>query len=197
MAAQLSDSFFFNGIDHALAGVSEGALWYPTNHGLRPRMASTACYRGYQCVFALRDGQLVVQSLKVNLREEVDEKFRDVEGPVLNGVRPTGRVNAHDLFNNHYPALDLPLQYTGGALIAEGFHSGLYAHMGFPPAWKYSKVAELTFENGVLQDVSDRSARMATMRRELAARAADTSRLQSEVEIGKFMSQAFDRRYAQ
>ncbi len=36
----------------------------------------------------------------------------------------------------------------------------LYVHMGYHPAWKYEKVHELIFENGLLIEDRDISAKM-------------------------------------
>jgi hypothetical protein len=41
-------------------------------------------------------------------------------------------------------------------------------NMGYPAAWKYRKVYELIFKDGVLTEEHDRSAQLAKMRREFS-----------------------------
>jgi hypothetical protein len=54
--------------------------------------------------------------------------------------------------------------FTGGLLLGAGFIDALYVHMGHHPAWKYTTVLELTFDDGRLTVVHDRSHLMAQRR---------------------------------
>jgi hypothetical protein len=69
------------------------------------------------------------------------------------------------MFNNYYEDLNLPLDYTGSLLIADGFIQDLYVHRGFQSAWKFETVIELVFDAGRFIEAVDRSERMAAVRR--------------------------------
>lgn len=65
--------------------------------------------------------------------------------------------------------LAIPIPFTGGMLLGQGFIDRLYVHMGFHPAWKYTRVVELRLDGGRLVDQCDRSAEMAELRRRIEA----------------------------
>lgn len=199
MTAQIQDAFLYDGARYALAGISEGELFDVTSLGLRPVMASTACWRGYQAVFGLEDRRLVLDALHINLiaRDEAKGAATRAEGPELRGVRPTPATERFDFFNNHYEGLKLPIEYTGGVLLADGFIRSLYVHMGFHPAWKYERVVELVFDGGLLTAEHDRSAKMAEVRERVARsdREPATGEIPTRGEVEAFVERCFDRRY--
>jgi hypothetical protein len=196
MTAQIPDLFLQNGVEYSLAGISEGALFEPSMFGLEPVANCSACWRGYQAVFALVDSNLVLGTLHVVLCEP-EGRFIRKEGPRIHGVLPTGPTEERDLFNNHYVDLNYPLDYTGGLLLARGFLRELYVHMGFHPAWKYEEVVELIFDKGVLQDEYNRSQRIARIRERIlkAAKRGDGEDRRTLEEIWDFVDRSFDRRY--
>jgi hypothetical protein len=197
MTAQINDRFRHCGAEYSLAGISEGELFDPSILDLKPAMASTACWRGYQAIFAVLDSRLVLDTLHVNLPEGEREECRSVQGPAINGVAPTGSREGFDFFNNHYEGLDYYLEYSGGLLIADGFIYDLYVHMGFHPPWKYKTVIELVFEDGVLRKEFDRSERMAKVRQLMLDFPKDDGdrRIPNRDEIQQFVERAFDRSY--
>jgi len=130
MTAQINDTFRYRNHEYAVAGISEGELFDPSLLDLEPAGTCTACWRGYQAVFALSDSHLVLDTLHVNLLKPGDVYERE-EGPEINGVKPGGPRGERDWFNNHYEGLDYHLEYTGGLLLADGFIKELYVHMGF------------------------------------------------------------------
>ncbi len=54
--------------------------------------------------------------------------------------------------------------FSGGLLLGQGFIRTTYVHMGFHPAWKFEKVAELLLEHGEVTSTLDRSAELAALR---------------------------------
>jgi hypothetical protein len=188
--------FRYSGKELSVAGISEGELFEPSLLDLRPAGTCTACWRGYQAVFALSGSRLVLDALHVNLLTG-GEGYERQEGPPINGVRPAGPRGEYDWFNNNYIGLDYHLEYTGGLLLADGFIEDLYVHMGFHPAWKYTTVIELIFANGILQQEFDRSERMAEIRRKIIdSRDEDAvSRMPTRDEIRDFVERSFDRTY--
>ncbi len=199
MTAQINDTFRYRKNEYALAGMSEGELFDISVLDLKPSMASTACWRGYQAVFAIVHSRLVLDALHVNLLrpgEENNCSEREV-GPVINGVAPSPPRQGLDFFNNHYQGLNYHLEYSGGLLLADGFIESLYVHMGFHPAWKYKSVIELVFDAGILKEEFDRSERMAEIREMVSKsrKKGSSTEKPSDDEIKQFVERAFDRRY--
>jgi hypothetical protein len=69
--------------------------------------------------------------------------------------------------------------------------------MGFHPAWKYERVLELLFENGVLVQEFDRSEAMAEVRQMFleTRNEGKSGRMRTKDEIREFVERAFDRTY--
>jgi len=189
MTAQINDAFRYGKREYAVAGISEGKLFEPSLLDLKPAANCTACWRGYQAVFAVLESRLILDTLHVNLEE--------AKGPMINGIAPAPPKKGLDLFNNHYLGLKYHLEYSGGLLLAAGFIESLYVHMGFHPAWKYKTVIELVFDGGILKQEFDRSERMAEIR-EMISKSQEkesSSGMPSEAEIRQFVERAFDRSY--
>ena len=197
MTAQIDDTFRYRDKDYALAGISEGELFDPALLDLKPAGTCTACWRGYQAVFALSGSRLVLHTLHVNLIKPREKGYEPQVGPIINGVKPSGSREKLDWFNNHYEALEYHFEYTGGLLLADGFIRELYVHMGFHPAWKYGSVIELIFDSGILKQDFDRSEQMAEIRQLFRERRseADPDRRPTKEEIAQFVKRAFDRTY--
>ena len=193
MTAQMPDLFRHEGVDYDLAGISAGGLFNPSQFGLKPEGTCTACWRGYQAVFALAGSRLVLDTLRVELYKP-GKGYRRKEGPPINGVSP---IDGQGGFNNHYVGVNMHLDYTGGLLLARGFLRELYVHMGFHPAWKYTDVVELVFENGVLQRQFDRSERMAEIRQRVleSAQSGRHAGPRAPEEVREFIRRSFDRTY--
>lgn len=199
MTAQINDTFRYGNAVYSLAGISEGELFDISILDLKPAMASTACWRGYQAGFAVVQSRLVLDTLHVNLIRPGEGKQRQKqreEGPVINGVKPSPSKKEIEFFNNHYQGLNYRLEYSGGLLLAHGFIQGLYVHMGFHPAWKYETVIELTFDAGILKQEFDRSGRMAEIREMVVTQnESSSSGMPTTDEINRFVERAFDRSY--
>jgi len=195
MTAQIDDIFKYNGVDYAVAGISDGELFNPSLLGLKPFSNCTACWRGYQAVFTLDHDMLILDTLNVNLLDRGDS-YKAI-GPVINGIEPSGAKGEKDWFKLHYSGLKYRLSYSGGLLLADGFIDDLYVHMGFHPAWKYARVVELIFENGILRNEFDRSARIAEVRQKILDSHSDSSLSQkmSIDDIFAFVERSFDRTY--
>lgn len=196
MTAQMNDIFRHNGEEYSIAGISEGDLFDPELLDLKPVATCTACYRGYVAYFKVFEDHLVLDELNVNLiKEETD--YERQAGPTINGVSPEGPKRKSSFFNNFYRDLNFHLEYSGGLLIANGFIEELYVHMGFHPAWKYTQVIELIFENGILQKELDQAQRMEEIREQIleSRDESDTYRTDSDESIKEFINRSFDRSY--
>ena len=196
MTAQINDVFKYDNKDYVIAGISEGSLFEPSQLNLNPVGTCTACWRGYQVIFAVSEKQLIVDTLHVN-HSSKGTGMKLQKGPVINGVTPTGSTEKYDMFSQHYVGLKYPLDYTGGLLLASGFISSLYVHMGFHPAWKYKSVIELVFSKGILEKEFDRSGRVAEVRQKVLDSKSDREALlePSKGDIRAFVERSFDRTY--
>ena len=196
MTMQIDDLFRYRDIEYSVSGISEGELFDPSLLGMKPAGTCSACWRGYQAVFAIVDSRLVLDTLHMNLLA-IGEGYIRQEGPPINGVSPTGPNGENDWFNNHYAALRYHLDYTGGLLLADGFNEDLYVYPSYNPVWEYTNVIELVFENGVLRHEFDRSERMAEIRQLILAshHDDDSDRIPTYREIREFVKRSFDRTY--
>ena len=172
MTAQLSDLFVYRECEFDLADISGGQDLDISFLGLEPKMTSTGCWNGYQAVFGISQYRLVLHSFFANLMQEGQTSpGRRLEGPTINGVAPLSMrrseppsIYYQEEFNNYYYGIDLPLEFTGGMLIGDGFIEEGWGYSGFASAWHYETVFELIFETGKLVAEIDCSQSMATIR---------------------------------
>jgi hypothetical protein len=168
MTAQFPDQFLINETEYSIAGIHGEPPFDPVKLGMHPISTCTACWRGYVAGFALREDQLVLARLSIQLGKlEEGSAFIPQVGPEINGREPALPVDRHAMFNNVYDPLDLPLQFDGGLLIARDFIQELYVHMGFHPAWKFNEVWELVFDGGHLESAENVSDKVAVLRQKL------------------------------
>lgn len=162
MTRQIADTVLYEGVQYALTAVAGDGLFEPTDHGFSLRMLSTACWHGYLCEYAVRDGELRLSRLEINLSDDQSQK-------VLFGAVPTPVPDNpfHDDCPT-YTGLDAPVTFSGKMLLGAKFRHAFRANMGFVPAWSYGRVAELVFDNGRLVEAADRSAELAEVRAALA-----------------------------
>ncbi len=164
MTAQFSDTVTYGGEDFSLAGISGEGLFNPWQHELRPVGACSACWNGYLCFYSVDGGVLSLRKLLIWLADADGKMLVSVdECPSLFGVLPK-KLKKEDTFDWCYEPKEALVPFSGGLLLARGFISELYVHMGFHPAWKYREVHELIFEQGRLVSAADKSEEMARIR---------------------------------
>ncbi|MES2583199.1 MAG: hypothetical protein V4627_10825 [Pseudomonadota bacterium] len=162
MTTQATDSATFRGKKYLVCGVDGPELVVPTEFGLKPEMPSTACYRGWMAEYSI-DKSLTLSDLYVFHDAGLPVKNRTPNGPKINGVEPQ-EPNSYLGFNCLYKNLNVPLTFTGGMLLSNGFIRELGANMGFHPFWKFEELHELTFEHGSLISAADKSVVAKTVR---------------------------------
>lgn len=163
MTAQIHDTFNYEGEDFSITDLSSPLNWSPTkNLGLRPEMASTACWRGYQISLKINDSHhLEIDKLGIQLilRNMTKNRAQGFVGPSINGIHPlTSSGKGFDFFNNHYKGIGLKVTYSGKIEIASDFIDDMYVHMGFQHSNRYRKVFRLHFDEGRLikeENISD------------------------------------------
>ena len=144
MTGQIPDSFLYKDEVYSLSGISKGDLFSPTDYGFSPRIASTACWRGYVLYFTIRNESLILVDMAINASEELE----------INGVKPEKKNNT---FKLHYHDLNFKIDFTGTLIIAKDFIDTMYVHMGFQRLIAYETVLELNFDHGKLISERDLS----------------------------------------
>lgn len=184
VTAQLPDVVELEGCAHAIAGIAGAGLFDPRDFGLEPVALSSACWRGFEARYAVRDGALHLARLQINLQGE--RPGRLPVAPTLRGR--TGRLESSGkgsrmMLSASFTYEELGVMpFTGGLLLTDGFIEHLYVHMGFHPAWKFERVVELLIESGHVVASLDRSAALKEVRDRLSAEPLrPTSRDRDEV----------------
>jgi hypothetical protein len=185
MTTQIPDTVRYAENDWRLAGVNGTGLFEPLAHGLRPKSALSACWRGYYCNYALLEHTLELERLEIVAHD----------GPLPNVYGRAPSTSKSPFFAASYASIGQPIEFTGGMLIARGFLKELHVNMGFHPAWKYTDVVEAKFEAGRLTSLTDCSDAMAQVRarlKQLSLRPAMTS---SQEEIAAWIERTFSLKY--
>ncbi|HOT02314.1 MAG TPA: hypothetical protein PLY66_15030 [Acidobacteriota bacterium] len=153
MTAQVPDSIRYDGKYYAIAAIERAWPFDPNALGLRKgcSLISTACWRGYEAGYEVRDGFLFLVRLRVLY-------YSHQSPPSWNGLEP--RLCTNDTNMWEYPDLRYPIDYSGGLIIGRGFLQEFYVHMGFQRPHCYEVVHELAFEHGWLRQATDHSLRM-------------------------------------
>lgn len=165
MTAQVGEIVRVDERNYYLAGVDGAGLFNPRHEGLEPRMVSTACYRGYVCLYQVANNQLLLQELTVHLDYPLMLKAKYKGEPELFGKPPIYREDEEELF---YGDLAKHISFSGNLLLGKRFISALYVHAGFHPAYKFESVLHLNFKDGQLISAADISQEMETFRQSLS-----------------------------
>jgi hypothetical protein len=198
MTQQISDTFQYCDAEYAVAGISDGNLFNPAVLDLKPGIACTACWRGYQAVYAILETQLVVADLYITLWKNMEGfQFHRKQGPAINGITPTEKKRQEFDLNNHYSGINHHLEYTGGLLLVDGLISSFHIHRSLYLACEYKNVIELVFENGILSREIDHSEKMAEVRQMILeySDSNDFYLMLPNDEIPEFAECTFERTY--
>jgi len=144
MTGQISDTFIFKTKMYSLIGIMGEDLFYPFKYGMIPEMLNTACYQGYYSTYEIKGSNIFLQQLTI--------REKNGNYPPIDGVYPEKKE-----FEANYRDLNLIIPFNGKLRLAKGFINDLYIHMGFQKASAFKKVFDLTVEEGLIIDVSDRS----------------------------------------
>lgn len=154
MTIQASDIVIFRGQEYALLGGSNGHLFVPSQHGYRPVAASSACWRGYLSIYAVRDERLVLDSLHLNHQDGSTLASQLQHPPPLNGVEAKPST-LHAVGRWFFEHVDLPVPYTGSVHIGhDPFRSRTPEGVTLQ---NFRTVHELLFEAGALISHEDRT----------------------------------------
>jgi hypothetical protein len=165
VTSQIPDTVHYHDGKYVLTAVDGEPPFDPAGHGLAPRAASTACWRGHLCAYRIDVDHLLLEHLHVGALADGGEP------PPLHGTAPrhASRRGFPAWAAYVYPHLAMPLDFTGRLLVAADPVDGGYLNMGFPPAWRFARVHELRFAGGRLTEACDRSTALATVRDQLGS----------------------------
>lgn len=181
MTGQINDIFKFNGVEYVIAGIDGPELFDPVAEGFEPKIASTACWRGFYLVFETTDMYLYLD--EINIRQD--------EAKVFNGKKPK---KGEWMFSHQYANLKYKLPFTGKILIAKDFIDSMYVHMGFQRPIAYKTVIELIIKEGDVLEVIDHSEKYEKRRNEDPNEGAEP-KSPSDEDIGEFVSKSFSLEY--
>ena len=154
-------------------------LFNPNTHGIQAVEASSACYRGFYCDYAILDRQLLLMNLSIelNMSDRLKLKYGRSER-LLFGKSPelsNARVGTSFIYRD----LCHSIPYSGGMLIVNGdIMMGLEIRIHYP-IYVREKVCEAVFELGHLISIVDYSDRMMETRNQIIKSSKITSPLDS------------------
>jgi len=158
MTAQISDRFLILDHEYSEIAFSEPFAFAPREYGLRPGMHSTACWKGYWCVYQVTEDQILVKDLYIHTS---DKHYPDING--VSVKKEDGRDFSYMGFHL-YENVNIPVAYTGRILVGKDFKIEHYIHMGLQRPWAYETVLELVFDSGKLNQKIDHSCVSADIR---------------------------------
>ena len=142
MTQQRPDIFLWENKEWAFTGASDiYSLFDPAAFGLKPYSNCSNCWKGFLVGFALRDGELYLDWLRVNQKDD--------DYPVINGIEAV-----QDDYFHIYRNLNLRLRYTGTMVIGREFDEWFAGRSTVGP-YLYKIKYDLRFEDGVLQEAGD------------------------------------------
>ncbi len=160
MTAQVPDSVLYRDEQYDLIGRRGGGLVTAEQFGIEPEPVDTSCWRGFVCIYRIRENKLFLQQMEVRSGKQ--------DYPTIAGVPASP-----DDLGAVYESLQLPVDFTGKIRLARDFIRQYYVHMGFQKASAYREVLDLTFSGGVLQCACDRSEEAESIRGQFRAAYGD------------------------
>lgn len=195
MTTQISDRVDFEGTKFTLCGCNGSELFDPTAYKLTPAAPSTACYRGWTAEFSVQQN-LQLKDLHVFHEAGLPAKNKHANGPAINSILPI-EPNSWCGFNCLYKDLNLPIQFTGGLLLGDGFIKQSGVNMGYHPFWKYESVFELIFENGNLKCAEDKSTvALAVREKHLVSGILGHKKIVDDAAVARWIEQSFSLNYS-
>lgn len=209
MTAQISDKIKYQGEFYKLAGLNGTGLFDPISQGIKVVSITTACWRGYYCIYEIADQALYLTQVNLGLSRDDWEAIECGECPKLFGKTPrsyTVHGRSRDLHTGEietsWESPDFMVDglwelvlFTGGMLLGDDFIEEMYVHMGFHPAYKYRIVYELVFEGGRLVEEYDRSEKMIEIRQMISSEPLQPDANASLDEMEEWVKQCFSLEY--
>ncbi len=158
MTVQMNDILECKGVEFVIAAADGEGLFLPSDYGLYPVPACTACWKGYLCCYGLSGVALSLETLYLGALPEKDR------GTLVNGVGPVP-VRDGMPFSLAYYDLSLHVAFTGKLTVAREYIHGRGGRLGVHAPWDFEEVRELAFKEGRLESCEDISPLMADIRK--------------------------------
>lgn len=153
MTRQFHEKFELDGKIYEIVNFKRN--WFrPILYGLKSRKVCTACWSGYLGYYGVKDGTLYLIDLRISTENDVY--------PRLNGVERT-RLSKDNLFAAHYKNVFLDFKFTGKVVLGRDIDIKCLQGEFIDP-WMYKEVKELTFKEGQLVLLEDKSEEMKLIR---------------------------------
>lgn len=162
MTAQIGDQYKYSNGEYTFVAQSAPIPFHPSEFGIIPMAACTACWSGFWCVYNITEDGIFLEDLYVNSGNE--------QYPAINGILPEcqdGNETFTYMGHHRYAGLNIKIPYTGKILVGGDFVHGYYRHMGHQRPWAYKKLLELVFENGKLIQTTDQSKIASSIRKKI------------------------------
>lgn len=184
MTAQISDYIKYERRNYDIVAV-ENEIPFSVEDDLKlePVSPHSACWRGYYLVYSIKGGKLYLKDLHINL----DGEYPEINGVSIKKEEDEPWYKDFEVYKN----VNIPINYTGGIILARDFLDKYYIHMGFQEPHAYETVIELTFREGVLIEETNHSDEMAKLRKELSKKDKE----KAEWNLIKFIDDAFSLDY--
>ncbi|WP_199300064.1 hypothetical protein [Trichocoleus sp. FACHB-262] len=202
MTGQISDSFDYRNQPYSLVGIRGVGLFDPAQHGIKPVAISTACWRGFFCIYEVADNALFLTTLYIGLGNEDEATAVRGEGPKLFGKVPSRYplpklkwMPNHESSDFKVDGIRELIPFTGGLLLGKDFIQDMYVHGGYQRAYKFREVHEMVFDSGRLVEEHDRSAQMSELREMILSEDREHDLVNPRSPIQKWIKQHFSRQY--
>lgn len=177
MTAQVGDQFKFREKEYSIVAISKPFGFDPTEYGITPEAACTACWNGFWCVYNITENGIFLEDLYINSKDD--------HYPEIKGIKPLFEDENGEPFcymgHHLYKGLNIKVPYSGKILVGDEFIHDYYIHMGYQRAWGYKVLMELVFENGDLIETNDQSQIAAEMREKISKDAEFENKLHSNI----------------
>lgn len=172
MTYQVPDTVYLDGREYVLTAHGPG-LWDPAAAGVSVVMASTACWRGYTCGYAIVKDRLMLEKVDAKIGRYDGEDFVALDLPVINGQR--GQATSHQGFNAQYRALAVAMAYTGELVLGSDELQSDGGEIEAVP-WRYRMATRLHCNAGTITGRDDISEVMSAVRTALSGADAASAR---------------------
>lgn len=162
MTTQIKDSVSYERADYGIVGFYGEGLFVPSSQNIEVQAASSDCWRGFRCHYFISDDQLFLAEVTFWLSEQDRRRVQQGRGPST-FARSIGRCVGDEKawsegqlgscgISEQYRVSELEelTPFTGGLLLARDFVWERHEDTNFHPAFQYSTVIEVRFENGIV-----------------------------------------------
>ncbi|MFN6572139.1 hypothetical protein [Dendronalium sp. ChiSLP03b] len=152
MTAQISDRVFYQEQEFSITAINGTGLYNPQQDGISPTSFSTACYRGYVCIYRVSEENLYLKQLNIGLKLKDRLAVKYGRGQRLFDINPKyPNYDSYFVYEEINKIIDL----SGGLLLGKHFIKEMYIHLGYHPAYKFREVHELIFREGKVVKSTD------------------------------------------